>query len=305
MLILIIMCIKTKFYNQKVPSETKRKDVESAFKWATGLIDGDGHVGIEWTDAKKTKWAPLLKVSLHLSNARATYRLKKIFQCGKIGKSGSLITFRVRSQSHWRESLLPLWKKFPLRSSKYFDVLCVKYGLALNQLNQITKENKHMALINLKRQLKKNPCSYSYGALGISFSPCSSFLSLGRPSPVWYLKSALDLDWLAGFIEAEGCFYILKNGQHGFAIGQAYNTYIIEAIHAYFNVAAALKRRPNYTMLDTKNTMTLQLIAASINKRLLGMKSFEFTLWKRTLFKKNTFKSLKARQIISRVRKRT
>jgi hypothetical protein len=271
------MCIKTKSYNQSVPSETKREDVESAFKWATGLIDGDGYISIEWTDLKKTKWVPLLKVTLHLNNARAIYKLKKIFKCGKIRKKGSLITFKVKSQSHWRDRLLPLWEKFPLRSSKYYDVLCVKKALALNQQKQITKQ----ALIHLKLQLKKNQ----------------------EPSPVWF--TALDLDWLAGFVEAQGCFYILKNGQHGFAIGQVYNTYIIEAIHAYFNVPTPLKRRPNYIMLDTKNIITLKLIAAAMNKRLRGIKSFQFTLWQRTLFKQNSFKSLKARQILCRLRNRT
>lgn len=31
----------------------------------------------------------------------------------------------------------------------------------------------------------------------------------------------VDRDWLAGFTEAEGSFYILANGRYGFALGQA------------------------------------------------------------------------------------
>ena len=114
----------------------------------------------------------------------------------------------------------------------------------------------------------------------------------------------LDLDWLAGFIGAEGSFYILNNGQHGFAIGQAYDQHIIIRIHRLFNIQSALKNSNHYIMLDTKNTEALYLIANAINGRLLGIKSFEFSLWLRTLRKKNKAKTLKARSIIASIRKR-
>ena len=82
-------------------------------------------------------------------------------------------------------------------------------------------------------------------------------------SPIWScsasagLQKILDLDWLAGFIEAEGSFYILNNGQHGFAIGQAYDQHIIVEIHHLFNIQSRLKDSNNYIMLDTKNTEAL------------------------------------------------
>ena len=112
------------------------------------------------------------------------------------------------------------------------------------------------------------------------------------------------MGWLAGFIEAEGSFYILNNGQHGFAIGQAYDQHIIIGIHRLFRVQSALKNRTNYIMLDTRNTETLHVIANTLNKSLLGIKSFEFSLWLRTLRKQNKAKTLKAKSIIALIRKR-
>lgn len=273
---------------KSVSSETTREDVKAAFKWATGLIDGDGHIGIEWSNSAKTKWVPLLKVSLHCHNSRAIYKLKQLFQCGKITKSQRMITYRVRSRRHWRDRLLPVWESFPLRSYQHYNMMCVKYALNLtvakNCCPSAGKTSRgREAVINLKLQLKLNRLVH-------------------YPSPIWRLNTALDLDWLAGFVEADGSFYILNNGVHGFAIGQAYDKHIIKAIHAHFHVASSLKEKPTYTMLDTKNKTTLTTISHAMHKRLLGMKSFIFALWRRTLLKKDRLKSLKARQIIHAVR---
>jgi hypothetical protein len=91
---------------------------------------------------------------------------------------------------------------------------------------------------------------------------------------------------------------------HGFALGQTYDIYVIAAIHYLFDIKAQLKLRCNYVMLDTKNTCSLFLISNAINKKLLGLKSFIFSLWLRTLRKKNKAKSLKAKQIINALRSR-
>ncbi|MEM9686434.1 MAG: LAGLIDADG family homing endonuclease [Bacteroidota bacterium] len=266
-----------------ISSETKREDINSEQKWAVGIIDGDGHIGLEWTNKENTKWVPVLKVTLHKYNSRAIYRLKKILRIGKITYSGNTITYRVRSKALWHSILIPLFDEFHLRSMKYAAALVIKKALYMVQVGNATPKN----ILKLQQSLdrKTDPIS-----------------------PIWKngtgLKEILDLDWLAGFIEAEGSFYILSNGQHGFAIGQAYDQHIIIGIHRLFNVQSKLKNRNSYIMLDTKNTEALYLIANAINKRLLGIKSFEFSLWLRTLRKKNKVKTLKAKSIIALIRKR-
>nr|WVH39668.1 hypothetical protein [Ulva dactylifera] len=266
-----------------ISSETKREDINSEQKWAIGIIDGDGHIGLEWANKEKTKYVPVLKVTLHRYNARAVYRLKKILKIGKITYSGDTITYRVRGKRLWHSVLIPLFGKFHLRSMKYEAVLIIKKALYMEQVGNATPNN----ILKLQQSLDRKT---------------------DQVSPIWRngtgLKDILDLDWLAGFIEAEGSFYILNNGQHGFAIGQAYDQHIIIGIHRLFKIKSALKNRNNYMMLDTKNTETLHLIADAINKRLLGVKSFEFSLWLRTLRKKNKAKTLKAKSIIALIRKR-
>lgn len=274
-----------KQYKKKkiISSETTREGINSEQKWAVGLIDGDGHIGLEWSNKEKTKWVPVLKVTLHRYNSRAIYKLKKLLEIGKITYSGSTITYRVRSKALWHSVLIPLFSKFHLRSMKYAAVLIIKKALYMAQIENATLKK----ILELQQSLDRKT---------------------DQISPIWSdgtsLQKILDLDWLAGFIEAEGSFYILNNGQHGFAIGQVYDQHIIIKIHRLFNIQSALKNSNHYIMLDTKNTEALYLIANAINGRLLGIKSFEFSLWLRTLRKKNKAKTLKARSIIASIRKR-
>lgn len=266
-----------------ISSETTCEGINSEQKWAIGVIDGDGHIGLEWTNKEKTKWVPVLKVTLDTYNSRAIYKLKKILGIGKITYSGSTITYRVRSKALWHSVLIPLFSQFHLRSMKYAAVLNIKKALYIAQVEKATPKK----ILELQQSLNRKT---------------------DQISPIWgngtSLQKILDLDWLAGFIEAEGSFYILNNGQHGFAIGQAYDQHIIVGIYRLFDIQSALKNSNRYIMLDTKNQEALYLIANAISGRLLGIKSFEFSLWLRTLRKKNKVKTLKARAIHHAIRSR-
>lgn len=266
-----------------ISSETKREDINCEQKWAIGLIDGDGHIGVEWTNKDQTKWVPVLKVTLHQYNRRAIYRLKKILGVGSITYSKNTITFRVRKRALWYSVLIPLFDTFHLRSRKYAAVQVVKKALEMVKAGNATPNT----IVELRQSINRKS---------------------DRVSPIWsngtHLTKILDLHWLAGFIEAEGSFYILSNGQHGFAIGQAYDRHIIYGIHSLLNIKSVLKNQKNYLMLDTKSTESLYLIAEAVSGRLFGIKSFEFSLWFRTLRKKKKTKTLKAKSIIAAIRKR-
>lgn len=47
--------------------------------------------------------------------------------------------------------------------------------------------------------------------------------------------------WLSGFIEAEGCFSIRKNGISSFSIAQEKDSYLLKAIKIYFDASNIIK----------------------------------------------------------------
>lgn len=298
------------------PSETTREDISSAQRWAVGLIDGDGHIGLEYTDKKQHKWVPSLKVSLHASNARAIYKLKTILGVGKITTHKNMVTLRVRQRKLWLSHLVILFDKFPLRTDKYYDYVRVKKALCtfVAAAFETLKAPPTKALLRDSSvpqvKGKLSPVVRSIKNFHHNWLKChfvSPFLPQQKsktPQAFPRLIKMLDLDWLAGFVEADGSFYILKSGTHGFALGQAHNRDLVYLIHQALSIPSKLKIRPGYIMLDTKNKTTLLYLGCLFHKRLLGIKSFELALWLRTLRKNDTLKSLKARDIILAMRQR-
>lgn len=404
------------FQKRYLSSETKREAVSAEERWAIGLIDGDGHIGMECSNAKLQKWVPCLKVTLKAYNARAIYRLKKILGIGSITRSGNYISLRVRKLEGWKK-LLTLFEKFPLRTDKYYAVEMVKKSLLLlqraraarkgqvflapfypeenirkseripNSLSVPDREAENQCLLYWKLDLKAKQGKLSpvWVTLLPFLSPLNSSKTIRAPDKrekpadkiesffdssailfdssaipddfldsqktrfldssatlricketervqsqknllevslnpksvfdncdQFLLEQVVDLHWLAGFVEANGSFYILQDGQHGFAIGQAYNTLVIAGIHKRLNIKASLKIRSDfhslkscpYAQSETKDKATLLRIGNLLKGKILGIKSFIFSLWLRTLRKNDRLQSQKARTLIKKITQR-
>lgn len=289
------------------PSETKREGVSAAQKWAVGLIEGDGHLSLTWSNKEKTNLSPVLKVTLHDYNARAIYKLKHILGAGHITHHDNLISLRLRSEKTWWGHVWPLFKACALRSHRYYDALIIMHVLHVKLTvthglhNQACRKQayfKHCRKL-LAQATKQNASRLSpvwmIRAVGVADAQ-----AVAASMPVHVLRRALDLDWLAGFVEAEGSFYICPNGRHGFALGQTHDGVIIAAVHRYFGVSAELKLRGRYVLCDTTDPAALKSVARALHKRLRGMKSFVFTLWTRSLRQRNTSASAVARRLIAR-----
>lgn len=290
------------------PSETKREAISNQQKWALGLIDGDGHIGCEWSSKKKNKWCPNLKVSLNIYNAQAIYKLKTILKCGSITKHKNVITLRVRSRKHWQSYLIPLFNAFAFRTQKHYDYQLVLQMLFLEKATFLNKDsyccNRNILLSNLN-SIYKCYLSYKHTFPNAPIVDQIQSLYKGELNKPFLnntrsqVLDLLDKHWLSGFVEAEGSFYILASGKHGFALGQKNDQCLIFLIHYALNIVSQLKVRTDYIMIDTTNRSTCIALASVFNNCLLGMKGFEFSLWLRTLIKNQNSKSLKAKHIIT------
>ena len=112
------------------PSETLRSGLVVKLDpgWVTGFVDGEGcfHVGIN-VHADMTSGyqvLPEFTVVQHERDAQLLHALKAFFGCGVVRTNhGDRLAYRVRSQQHLLERILPFFEKHPLRSKKHIDFL--------------------------------------------------------------------------------------------------------------------------------------------------------------------------------------
>ena len=122
------------------PSETLRSGLVMKLDpgWVTGFVDGEGcfHVGIN-AHADMTagyQVLPEFTVVQHARDAQLLHALKAFFGCGVVRTNhGDRLAYRVRSQQHLLERILPFFEKHPLRSKKHVDFLKFREVLLMMQ----------------------------------------------------------------------------------------------------------------------------------------------------------------------------
>lgn len=141
-------------------------------KWVVGFVDGDGCFKIVRTQ-KETRYC--FVVSQDKKSIDVLYGLKEKFGCGSVSKAGNnMREYRVSNKKHLKEIIFPFFLKNPLQTVKRKDFQILYEELTGQKLPTVQKTEKTTLL-----------------SLGIS----NSSLTICR-------------DWLTGFIDAEGCFYV-------------------------------------------------------------------------------------------------
>jgi len=129
------------------PSETLRSGLVMKLDpgWVTGFVDGEGcfHVGIN-AHADMTaghQVLPEFTVVQHARDAQLLHALKAFFGCGVVRTNhGDRLAYRVRSQQHLLERILPFFEKHPLRSKKHVDFLKFRDVLLMMQKGEHLKD---------------------------------------------------------------------------------------------------------------------------------------------------------------------
>ena len=122
------------------PSETLRSGLVMKLDpgWVTGFVDGEGcfHVGINAHAEMSAGYQvlPEFTVVQHARDAQLLHALKAFFGCGVVRTNhGDRLAYRVRSQQHLLERILPFFEKHPLRSKKHIDFLKFREVLLMMQ----------------------------------------------------------------------------------------------------------------------------------------------------------------------------
>jgi len=271
-------------------------------QWLVGMTDGDGSFSIL---RQGDKWNLTFKISQNTYNLRVLYYIKKQLGVGSVSveSKNSMASFRVRDRKTLGNVIIPIFDKYPLLTTKYFNYAKFKEAYFILENPELTKLERNRLLEDLK-----------------STRPTESYIS-----PAWDLitlpladaneaHKVMSKPWLIGFVEAEGSFYLVSKDAnriiHGFGITQKLDGVVLEAIRHILHISTKVvyKEKYNHYMLDTTNSRAILNVSEYFLNTMKGMKSVEYRIWSRSFNKhKGDFDKLyKVKELLQKLRtKRT
>ena len=259
-------------------------------EWLVGFTDGQGTFTMD-RQKNGTKWGLVYKVSQKSNNSQILYYIKKNLGYGIVTKSkDNNRCFRIRDLKTLKNVVFPIFDNFPLVTVKYFDYYIIKKAYYIITNGSLNKKIRDELQENLYNLLKKGPDE--------------NYLS-----PVWndpnYLLSK---PWVTGFWEAEGSFYIVKKDEnrlcHGFGIKQKFGERVLYQLSKIFHTSTKVKynKKGFYSLDSTGHRSNLNIVNYFYdgqNNHFIGIKSLQFTIWRRTLkFRGQFIKLSRIRQLL-------
>jgi hypothetical protein len=279
-----------------ITKQTINQNKEFFYQWLVGFTDGDGTFSIVHQNGK---WSLTFKLSQHEYNIRLLNFIKSQLGIGNINKEvkTKMVNYRIRDRKKLAEVIFPIFNKYPLLTTKYFNYLKFKKAYRILEDTTLTKTQQDELMFNLVKSLP----------------------SLGYISPAWKIvnnivsnsndaNKVMSKAWLIGFTEAEGSFYLVNKSKdrivHGFEITQKLDceAIVLSAIGYILGIKTSNKK--TYFTVVTTNSRSIENIIKYYNNTMKGMKSFEFRVWVRCYVKhKGDFTKLHAIRNKIRIRK--
>jgi hypothetical protein len=194
------------FYSNKVtPFNINTNSLNP--NYITGFTDGEGcfTVGISPDSKYKTSYRvkATFQVGLHVNDSALLKQIKLFFGVGNITKLGKeSVQYRVSGLDDLNV-IINHFNHYPLLTKKYSDYLLFK------EVIDLMKEGKHLTLeglnriVSIKAALNNRELSNN---LSLAFPNIVAKRTILRPETP--IRNIQDLNWLAGFTDAEGCFLI-------------------------------------------------------------------------------------------------
>jgi len=248
---------------------------EIFYQWLVGFTDGDGTFSIAYQNGK---WSLTFKLSQHEYNLRLLNFIKGRLGIGNINKEikTKMVNYRIRDRKKLAEVIFPIFNKYPLLTSKYFNYLKFKEAYIILEDTTLTKTQKDELIFNLVKTLPSE--DYISPAWGIINNKVSNTNDANK---------VMSKAWLIGFTEAEGSFYLVNKSKdrivHGFEITQKLDLIVLSAIGYILGIKTTSKK--TYFTVVTTNSRSIENIIKYYNNTMKGMKYFEFRVWVRCYLK--------------------
>lgn len=176
-------------------------------KFWVGLMDGDGSIQVNHWRKKSLQYRLVIKLDHNTANYNMLKKISDVIG-GNLRISGKFVLWVVDS-SKVIQQIIKIFDTYPpLTSRLQCQLEFMKECFARKDVNW------YLANRNFK---------YTTQLAKIEIMTNKDIILLP------YFNG-----WLSGFIEAEGCFSIRRNGNHSFSIGQNDDEYLMIAIKKYF-----------------------------------------------------------------------
>jgi len=244
--------------------------------WLAGVTDGDGCF---WFGQNKNKsWDFSFKIAQSSYNSKMLAYIKKNLKIGSItyDKRSDSVQYRIRNTNSLK-TIINIFDKYPLLSRKAFDFEIFKKALIIQEQNPA---NKDVLLWELKNT--KIPDNYVNPTINSNIN--NSFIPHNQ--------------WITGFMEAEGSFYLTKKDQkricHGIGITQKHDKYLLSYVKKALDINANVRwNKAGFWSLDSTSKKSILKAISFFHKKLRGMKSLEFKVWSSSYNKyKNDYQKL-------------
>ena len=241
-------------------------------EWLIGVTDGDGtfHFSVD----KNNKWSLSFQIAQSSYNLRLLYYIKFMIGVGKVTIfSDGMASYRVRDVKNIILYIIPIFDKYSLLTSKYYNYDLFKQAALILNNQSISSIDKHLLLTELKKSIR--PDDY----ISPAWSKVNNIVACSNNANMVVSKS-----WLIGFSEAEGSFYLVTKSTdrivHGFEITQKLDKIVLNAIGYILNVPVTKKK--TYFTVGTTNSKSILNIISYYSNTMKGMKSLEFRIWARS-----------------------
>lgn len=248
-------------------------------EWLVGVTDGDGTFHFRKT--QKGYWSFSFQIGQNVYNLRMLNYIKSKIGIGSISVSKNIAVYRVRNAQDIVNYILPIFENNMLLTSKYYYYSIFKKAIYIMIDKNISNSDKDIIISNLKEK-------YNSGIPSDYISPCWKKIKYDV-SDINKVNLIMSKNWLIGFTEAEGSFYIVKKGHnryaHGFEITQKLDIIVLQAISTILYGKVVTKSTYN-TMIVIGNK-NIPSVINYYNSTMKGMKSVEYRIWARSFNKMN------------------
>jgi len=268
-------------------------------QWLVGFVDGDGSFTITYQKSKtgKLKWNLFFKISQSNYNLRVLYYIKKELGYGtvQLETKTNMADFRIRNRDIIKKIIFPIFDKYPLLTSKYYEYSKLKKAYEILENTSLSIDIKNQLLLELKKDIRPN-----------------NYISPGWEKVNYSIKSTYDAKfimskyWLIGFTEAESSFYIVKKSTnrlvHAFEITQKLDIIVLESIGHILGIS--VKNKNTYNTVVTTNSRAIHNIIEYYKNTMKGMKALEYRIWAKSYVNdKGNFEKLnKIRNLVRDIR---